>query len=68
MFMEKPKLMQLYEKCFDEVGDVRVCGRAACSELIKMCKKVAPGTDFGDEEAGFMNIANIKQLIALVYE
>lgn len=48
------EFMEKYNAVFHEDGRQKYCGRDACIELIKECKKLGVG-DFGDECTGFMN-------------
>lgn len=55
-------MKKLYDIVFDENGDVTVCGREACKQLIMACEEVKPGVDYGNPQTGFMNIENIQNL------
>lgn len=56
------KFFEKYDDVFDEMGNVKACGRVKRRELIHEAKKLDSGTDFGSEDEGFMNIDNIKNL------
>lgn len=51
-----------FSKVFSEDLSVKPCGRFETTELIKLCKEIKNGTDFGDESIGFMNVDNILKL------
>lgn len=51
----------LYNKCFNEDGSVKTCGRDACKKLIKFLNRNYTA-QYGDEESGYMNIALINEL------
>lgn len=53
-------IKKLYVEVFDENGNVRLCGREKCKELIMVCQLKWPDIDFGDITSGFMNVDNIK--------
>lgn len=56
-------MRNLYEKCFDLDGSVKVCGRDSCKALIQACQEFQPGVDFGNADTGMMNVQNINQLM-----
>ena len=50
-----------YKIVFDEKGNVKACGRKACSQLIELCEIATNGQmDFGNKETGMMNVELIK--------
>ena len=51
---------EMQGKVFDENGNVQLCGREKCKELIMACQLVCPDIDFGDLNSGFMNVDKIK--------
>jgi hypothetical protein len=53
-------IKELYNEVFDENGNVKLCGREKCKELIMACNLKWPDIDFGDLTSGFMNIEKIK--------
>lgn len=53
-------IKELYNEVFDENGNVQLCGREKCKELIMACQLVWPDIDFGDLNSGFMNVDKIK--------
>lgn len=59
------EFVKLYDKVFDEQGNVRTCGREACKDLIRFCQSYADGSSnicFGNEKTGFMKVQEIKHL------
>lgn len=61
--INKNTFQDLYSRCFDEDGNIILCGRDACKELIRYL-----GPDFGDAETGFMNAERIRSLYKAVSE
>lgn len=55
-------LKELYDKCFDEQGNIKQCGRQNCINLILACQKFG-GRNYGDIETGYTNVDAIKQLM-----
>ena len=54
-------LKSQYNIVFDENGNVKACGRKACSNLIELCEMATNGQmDFGNKETGMMNVELIK--------
>ena len=63
--MDKNKeLINVYNEVFDSDGNVMACGRKKCMELIRICQTIDNTMDYGDENTGFINIENIKNLHA----
>ena len=58
--MPKRAFMNLFHEVFDENGNVTLCGRKKCQELIHAAKQVTP--IYGDEETGMMNVDAIRAL------
>lgn len=63
------EIKSLYDKVFDADGNVMLCGRECCKNLIFACDKeyqrrYGEEVDFGSIRSGFMNIANIKQFVS----
>lgn len=54
--------LEKYSEVFDSEGQVKLCGRQACKELIVEAQKLDKSTDFGSIEDGLMNVKNIKSL------
>lgn len=59
--LNKTQLMLLYERVFDNQGNIKLCGREACKELIRVCREMQHGIDFGCTDTGIMNVDNIKR-------
>ena len=57
------KIMEQYNKVFDEQGNIRKCGREECKKLIELCEAFQSDIDFGSLQTGFMNVKNIKKLV-----
>ena len=62
-----------YNIVFTKDGEVKACGREACSELIRRAKSVNKAyavlvdtINFGDEKTGYVNAENIKILARLM--
>ena len=56
-------MLDLYNKCFNEDGTVKACGREACKQLIRACMEQDPTKDFGNPDTGMMHVQNIISLI-----
>ena len=54
------KLTKCYNAVFDEDGNIKVCGREKCSELIMAMQERIKTVDFGNEATGMMNVEGIK--------
>lgn len=57
------RITELYENIFDENGNIKVCGRYICKELITELNRKYPGIDFGNIYTGFLNIENVKAYV-----
>ena len=53
-----------YGRVFDESGNIRLCGRNACADLIEACQKIASDKSvyYGNMSTGFMEVENIQNL------
>lgn len=66
--MSTSKFKELYDKAFDENGDIKNCGRNLCKALIREANALRPDLTknqslyFGNCKTGFMNITTIKTL------
>ena len=58
--MPKRAFKNLFREVFDENGNVTVCGRKKCQQLIHAAKQVTP--IYGNEETGMMNVGAIQAL------
>lgn len=56
----KQKFKYLFSEVFDSNGDVKLCGRKKCKELIHVSKALS--TVYGNEETGMMHVDAIKAL------
>lgn len=52
----------LYNKVFDDKGEVKLCGRLACINLILCADEIEPKVYHGNISTGFMNVEAIKKL------
>lgn len=69
MLKKLRKIEDVYGEVFDENGEVKLCGRYKCMELISLMNGLSGNRDdkyFGDIETGFMNIENIKKALGEV--
>lgn len=63
--MANLRIKEAYEAVFDEDGNIKACGRAACIRLIEACQEKDQKTYFGDKDTGILNLSTfdkIKQL------
>ena len=53
--------LTLYNEVIDEHGNVKLCGRDKCKDLIICCMSMNPDNagSYGDVSTGIMNVANI---------
>ena len=58
--MSKEAFRVLFREVFDEDGNVTICGREACKELIHAAKQVTP--IYGNEKTGMMQVDAIQAL------
>lgn len=57
-------LKEKYNKVFDKNGEIKVCGRDACKNLIQECeRKFGENIDFGNADTGMMNVEIIQKYI-----
>lgn len=64
---DKKELKSLYEKVFDESGEVKACGRDACKSLIlKIHELTGHSFSVGDEETGMMYVTKLKNTYELM--
>lgn len=57
----KSKFLLIYKTVFDTDGNVKLCGRQRCKNLIHYANSIKQG-DYGNEDTGFMNVPNIIML------
>ena len=55
-------IKELYDRVFDEEGNVKPCGRSKCIALIRACNNEYGGS-FGDVNTGMMDIRAIKEVV-----
>lgn len=56
--------LECYSKVFAPNGEIKECGRDACSDLISKCLVLDDsGVDYGNVATGFLNIDAVKQLV-----
>ena len=60
---EIEELKKAYNVVFDAKGDVKSCGRACTSALIKILKNYTK-EDVGDERTGIMKVETVKSVYA----
>ncbi len=53
------ELSLAFDKVFDEKGEIRACGRAACMYLISLMNRYS-SENVGDENTGKINIETMK--------
>lgn len=58
--MTKEEIKKMYSEVFDENGQVKLCGREKCKDLISAMSQLFPNVDFGSLKTGFMNVENMK--------
>lgn len=51
-----------YQVVFDRGGNVRLCGRAKCAELIEKANAVKPEKSFGNVRSGSMDIEAVQAM------
>ena len=54
------EITTLYERVFDEDGNIKPCGRKKCIDLI-MALEQATNIPCGDKNTGYMSVENIKR-------
>ena len=60
--------IKAYEEVFDENGNIKVCGRNACKNLISIAEMTDPATNYGNKNTGFINTENMKKLYESIKE
>ena len=61
------RIFQLYNEVFDAQGNIKVCGRKTCQELIIACQQACQEErDFGNAMTGMMNVKEIKEFIGSI--
>ena len=59
--MTKRELSYLYNKVFDEEGNMRVCGRNCCKNLISALNSLS-GIEVGNLDTGFMCVIKVRSV------
>lgn len=54
--------LNLYNEVFDQDGEIMVCGRDKCKNLIYQADKLEPQKSHGDLNTGYMKVQAIKNL------
>ena len=57
--MKNKSFKEKYDRVFHENGEVKLCGRAACIELMQALEELYPEESSGDTTTGFMNVEKI---------
>ena len=66
---DKSTLNELYNNVFDENGQIKICGRQACIDLITFMNKMTHSKDnFGNAVTGQMNVEARKEYMVQMYE
>ena len=55
------KVKELYPVVFSPSGDVKLCGRDNCINLMEALSRIFDGVDFGDLNTGYMNTDIVKE-------
>lgn len=58
----KDLFLTQYNKVFDSDGNVKPCGRSACSRLIEIADKIETNVYHGNANNGMMNVPSILAL------
>ena len=56
------EFLEVYDEVFDENGNVKLCGREKCFQLIKLADKVEKGVSHGNLKTGHMYIEYMHKL------
>ena len=56
------KFKNLYNKVFDNNGNIKACGRESCINLIIVSGQIDETVYYGNSDTGVMNVANINKL------
>ena len=62
----KQLFIEIYQKVFDETGNIRACGRTICKQLIQLAQQLDPNTNYGDLDTGFIEIQNMHSLYTTI--
>ncbi len=63
------ELLKAYSRVFSPTGEILPCGRENCKLLIAACQSESQEASlhFGNPETGFLNVENVKSLIAKLH-
>lgn len=59
---KKKEFLEKYDEVFDRDGNVKLCGRYKCSELIYIADQIESDVKHGNIDKGFMKIGSIQNL------
>ena len=55
------EIKELYKEVFDENNNIKLCGRDTCKKLMIALNKIYEDVNFGDLDAGFLNIETVQK-------
>ena len=55
------EIKELYNEVFDEQGNIKLCGRDTCKKLMRALNEIYEDVNFGDLDAGFLNIETVQK-------
>ena len=56
------RFLLLFSEAFDKNGEVKLCGREVCQELILLANQIEPNIEHGNPHTGMMDTDAIKSL------
>jgi hypothetical protein len=56
------RFAMLYKEVFDKNGEVKLCGRSMCQEIILLANQIETGIEHGNPYTGMMDIEAIQSL------
>ncbi|MDO5397566.1 MAG: hypothetical protein Q4G33_06525 [bacterium] len=59
---KRQEFLKKYDEVFDRDGNIKLCGRYKCSELIYISDQIEPDVKHGNIDKGFMKIESIQNL------
>ncbi len=62
------EIMNLYNQVFDENGNIKLCGRETCKQLMLALNEIFKTVKFGDMDSGFLYIDVVKEYINRLIE
>lgn len=60
--MNNADFIKIYNDVFDSKGNITVCGREKCKNLIQAAQEIDNSKNYGDISTGIMNMPNIENL------